>query len=78
MAPQQHNTKTTTTATPALPAGEFTPEQIAALVALREVAARRSPYDELGLDEKRLKFARWLYEHGRITEDVAEKGRRAA
>lgn len=64
MAPQPQNTGVETTTSQ----GTFTPEEFAKLTALRELVARRSVYDELGLDEKRLKFARWLYEHGRLSE----------
>jgi hypothetical protein len=48
----------------------FTPEELARLVALRESVAHRSIYYELGLDENRLTFARWLYEHGRLSETI--------
>lgn len=51
----------------------FTPEEFARLVALRELAAHRSIYDEMGLDENRLKFARWLYEHGRVSETIPSR-----
>jgi hypothetical protein len=43
----------------------FTPRQIAGLVAIRDrfVDGRLSEYPG---DYKRLRFARWLYEHGHI------------
>ena len=49
--------------------GQFTPEELARLLALRALVASHSPYDELGLDVKRLRFARWLVEHGRLSEE---------
>lgn len=70
MAPHPQNTGVEATTVQSA----FTPEEFARLVALRELAARRSIYDELGLDENRLKFARWLYEHGRLSESIPARG----
>jgi len=49
--------------------GRFTPEELAKLLALRTLFTNHSPFEELGLDEKRLKFARWLIEHGQLSDE---------
>lgn len=46
----------------------FTPEEIARLVALR--ARSRSLDIEQGIDERRLTFARWLVDHGKLSEGL--------
>jgi hypothetical protein len=66
MLPREHETENGGGA--AVLEGQFTPEELAKLLALRALVATLSPYDELGLDEKRLKFARWLVEHGRLSD----------
>jgi hypothetical protein len=65
--PWEH--ETTSGSRPAVLEGAFTPEELANLYALRERTAQHTAYDELGLNEKRLKFARWLVEHGRLSEE---------
>lgn len=56
-----------TTAQPKQPS--FTPEELAGLLALRE-RVQRCPVDiELDLDERRLGFARWLVDHGKLSEE---------
>lgn len=47
----------------------FTPEEISGLLALRDRVQRCSLDLELGLDERRLRFARWLVEQGRLSEE---------
>lgn len=46
---------------------QFTPEQTASLIALRE-RLRAGRAVEFVLDKRRLTFACWLVEHGRIGE----------
>ncbi len=46
----------------------FTPEEIAKLAALQ--ARSRSIDIEMGLDERRLRFARWLVDHGKLSEGL--------
>lgn len=46
------------------------PEQVDRLSTYRSLLAARATDIELGLDERRLRFARWLYEHGRISDFV--------
>lgn len=48
----------------------FTPVEFAKLSVLRTRLQGRAIAVELGLDERRLNFARWLVEHDRLTEDV--------
>jgi hypothetical protein len=43
----------------------FTPQEWAALVALRERVRRREVH-EWSAEDRRLRFARWRYEHGYI------------
>jgi hypothetical protein len=43
----------------------FTPQEWAGLVALRERVRRREVH-EWSAEERRLRFARWRYEHGYI------------
>ncbi len=44
------------------------PEQVDRLSMYRNQLAARATDIEMGLDDRRLKFARWLYEHGRISD----------
>lgn len=62
------NPDTTTPAT--LDADAFTPEQRQRLLALRERAQTQPDVGEFGLDLRRLQFARWLVETGRLSEDL--------
>ena len=55
-------------ATTRLEAPSFTPEELAKLVALQNRS--RSIDIELGMDEQRLRFARWLVEHGKLSEEL--------
>lgn len=48
----------------------FTPETLAKLSALRERFRGHPEYLELALDERRLAFARWLVETGRLSESL--------
>lgn len=48
----------------------LTKEQCARLTALRERFRSHPECIELGLDEDRLSFARWLLEHGKVHESV--------
>ncbi len=56
---------------PAAVATTFTPEEIAKLATLRTHLQSRAVSIELGLDDRRLAFARWLVEHGKLSEGVA-------
>lgn len=48
---------------------EFTPQEAARLAALYEQYRTRPDYGELGLDIRRLEFARWLVRTGRLSEE---------
>lgn len=51
--------------------GEFTWWEAACLLALRERYQGWPDYVELGLDIRRLEFARWLVRTGRLSEQCA-------
>ncbi len=48
----------------------FTPETIAKLTALRARYCGHPEWIEFTLAERRLAFARWLVENGRLREDI--------
>ena len=48
----------------------FTPEELANLLALRSDIESRTIDIELDLDERRLQFARWLVDHGKLSDDL--------
>ncbi len=49
----------------------YTNYQVMVLVNLRwSFRHNRSEKDDLPLDERRLKFARWLVNHGKLSENV--------
>ncbi len=47
----------------------FSPSEAARIVALR-VRFERDGFREVPLSQKRLEFARWLVDHGRLTEHI--------
>lgn len=47
----------------------FTPEELARLFALRARSRALRASEEFGLDACRIAFARWLVEHGRLSEE---------
>jgi len=51
-------------------AASFTPEELIRLWALREQYETSQDCGEFGLDERRLRFARWLVEHKLLSEEV--------
>ena len=53
---------------PATLTGTFTDEEIARLTDLRRSVYQQSNYVERALDETRLEFARWLKQHGKLSE----------
>lgn len=55
---------------PAMLTGNFTPEELARLNALRSNFRSRAEYLERVIDDRRLEFARWLLEHGKLSEGV--------
>lgn len=53
---------------PAMATGNFTPEELARLNALRANFRSRAEYRERVIDDRRLEFARWLVENGKLSE----------
>lgn len=51
-------------------ADAFTPEERAQLEALRARYADTHDCGEFGLDERRLRYVRWLVEHGCLSEHI--------
>jgi hypothetical protein len=66
MLPQEH--RTNLESQQAMLGDEFTPEEKARLTALRQRYLIHPEYRELGIDSRRLEFARWLVAHGRLDE----------
>ncbi len=56
--------------TPIVLDGNFTTEEAARLRALRDNLHEHADYQEGSLDERRIAFARWLIETGRLSESV--------
>jgi len=57
---------------PAMLTGNFTPEELARLNALRTDFHGRAEYLERVIDDRRLEFARWLVENGKLSEGDVE------
>jgi len=55
-------------AKPAMATGNFTPEELARLSSLRSNFRSRAEYLERVIDNRRLEFALWLKEHGKLNE----------
>ena len=53
-----------------LDTAQFTEDEIARLNDLSQRFQHHVGYFELELDERRLEFARWLVQHGRLSEDL--------
>jgi hypothetical protein len=49
---------------------DFTTEEKERLLALCQHFSAHPEFLESGIDERRLTFARWLVEHGRLSEDM--------
>lgn len=49
---------------------DFTAEEKERLLALCQHFSAHPEYLELGIDERRLTFARWLVEHGKLSENL--------
>lgn len=50
----------------------FTPEELSRLSTLRENFYTHAEYLERVIDDRRLEFARWLMEHGKLSEGTSE------
>ena len=51
-----------------IPGASFTPAEVASLTTLRDNYTRHAEYLERDYDDCRLEFARWLADHGKISE----------
>jgi hypothetical protein len=51
-----------------IPGASFTPAEVSKLTALRDNYTVHAEYLERDYDECRLEFARWLADHGKISE----------
>lgn len=51
-----------------IPGASFTPGEVARLTALRDNYTMHAEYLERDYDDCRLEFARWLADHGKISE----------
>ncbi len=71
MAESSHPTRLTTRGISSLRADGFTDETIGRLIAVR-IRYQRGEYSDETEESRRLLFARWLYEHGRIGEGQAD------
>jgi hypothetical protein len=49
----------------------FTAEEVQRLTALRQRVNVQPMHLDLGIDVRRLEFARWLVEHGRLGEEMS-------
>ena len=52
--------------------GNFSQEELARLNALRTNFRSRAEYIERVIDDRRLEFARWLVENGKLSEGAGE------
>lgn len=55
---------------PVMLGDNFSVEEIAQLAALREHFQIHPQYWECGIDDRRLEFARWLVQHGKLNEGI--------
>ncbi len=53
---------------PATLSGNFTSDEVARLMDLRRNFHAHGEYLERVIDQRRLEFARWLLDHGKLTE----------
>jgi hypothetical protein len=61
------------TASPPQLDGRFSAWEAQRLIALRDRLARQPAHVDFELDERRLIFARWLVEHGRLSEFMSDQ-----
>ncbi|MBF6589223.1 MAG: hypothetical protein IVW57_01675 [Ktedonobacterales bacterium] len=70
MMPREFSSNNTTR--PATLGDSFTPEELSRLNALRQNFYTHAEYLERVIDDRRLEFARWLLEHGKLSEGTGE------
>ncbi len=59
---------------PAILGDNFTSAELERLAVLRRDFSEHAEHSELMMDPAQLEFARWLYEHGRISERTSRHG----
>lgn len=57
---------------PATLSGNFTADEVSRLTQLRSNFHAHAEYLERVIDERRLEFARWLLDHGKLSEACPE------
>lgn len=57
---------------PATLGANFSQEEVARLTSLRSSVHEHTEYLERVIDTRRFEFARWLLEHGKLTEACAD------
>lgn len=65
MAPQDYSNNN---GKPATLSGNFSVDEVARLTELRHNFFAHTEYLERVIDERRLEFARWLLDHGKLSE----------
>ncbi len=71
MLPQEHSNNAN--ARPITLSGNFTSAELVALTDMRRNFFAHTEYLERVIDERRLEFARWLIENGKITDACPDK-----
>jgi len=66
MLPQEHSNNAN--AQPTTLSGDFTSAEVVALTDLRRNFFAHTEYLERVIDERRLEFARWLIQNGKLSE----------
>ena len=67
-----HEQVNNTNARPATLSGNFTADEVSRLTQLRSNFHAHAEYLERVIDERRLEFARWLLDHGKLSEACPE------
>lgn len=66
MMPQEHLNNITSR--PATLGANFSADEVARLMDLRRTVHEHTEYLERVIDQRRLEFARWLLDHGKLSE----------
>jgi len=70
MMPHEHSNNVNSL--PATLGGNFTTDEVARLTSLRRNYHEHTEYLERVIDERRLEFARWLLDRGKLSEACPE------
>lgn len=71
MMPQEHTNNIT--GRPTTLGANFSSDEVARLVDLRRTVHEHTEYLERVIDQRRLEFARWLLDHGKLSEASAAR-----